>query len=83
MLAILDFVDVRANMDGSVYRSFGAHERQYLSTELNPLLESLEGIAADHGGGGGGRGPAPATAMAFTRRMEEVRTGRVPRVLLV
>lgn len=51
--------------DGSTYRSFGAHERHYLSSELKPLLETLGGVAADHGG-------VSATAMAFTRRMEEV-----------
>eukprot|EP00903_Cladosiphon_okamuranus_P014110 g13116.t1 len=51
---------------------FGAHERKYLAVELKPLLETLGGVAADHGIGDGERGPESATAMAFTRRMEEI-----------
>lgn len=68
--------DMYTCIDGSTARRFGAHERRYLALELKPLLEALGGVtAADHGGGGGGgRGPEAATAMAFTRRMEEVRT---------
>lgn len=67
----LDLVDLV--IDASIARSFGAHERHYLSAELKPLLETLGGVAADHGGSGGERGPESATAMAFTRRMEQVR----------
>lgn len=62
------------DLDGLIARSFGAHERHYLSLELKPLLETLGGVTAGRGGGGGGRGPETATVMAFNRMMEEVRT---------
>lgn len=65
--AAIDLVDLDREIYGSIYGSFGAHERRYLSVELKPLLETLGGVAADLGGGS-------ATAMAFTRRMEEVQT---------
>ncbi|CAM9472002.1 unnamed protein product [Ectocarpus sp. 4 AP-2014] len=46
--------------------SFGAHERIFLSLELQPLLETLGGVtsAVERGG--------TAPAMTFTRRMEEI-----------
>lgn len=46
--------------------SFGLHERRHLSLELQPLLQTLEGIPTGQGEGG------EAAAMMFTRRMEEV-----------
>lgn len=49
-----------------IFLSFGAHERSFLSLELQPLLETLGGVTSSVERGG------TAPAMTFTRRMEEV-----------
>lgn len=72
-LSIPVLILTATSMDRSITRSFGAHERHYLSVELKPLLETLGGVATDRGGDGGERGTESASAMAFTRSMEEVR----------
>lgn len=47
------------------HNSFGFFEREYLSEELQPLLETLKEVEGIKAGGS-------STATAFTRKLEEV-----------